>query len=237
MTTTKCTVCADPRCSSIDRELQSGQSCGTVAERFRLAKTTVWRHAKRCIRDVMASADAARDAAFDDLVSALNRQTKCLRKMLSGPERFKLQRWQEWTKANTQLERLIALKTKAFRRSSTVPSEQTSEQVLSPNQLESEMIGLLKEPATVEWLRLLLVKVGRRDLAVPDVRLISTASLTDQLVADRENRERVRTCLLEAEAICLAPMQSSYVVHGSGDGNAREGEMDTFGTSSDFNQS
>jgi len=187
----------------------------------------------------MASADAARDAAFDDLVSALNRQTKCLRKMLSGPERFKLQRWQEWTKANTQLERLIALKTKACRRSSTVPSEiKTSEQVLSPNQLESEMIGLLKEPATVEWLRLLLVKVGRRDLAVPDVRLISTASLTDQLVADRENRERVRTCLLEAEAICLAPMQSSYVVPGTGDGNAPEaGEMDTFGTSFDFNQS
>src|SRR5205807_7268919 len=64
----KCNVCAHSRCSEIGKELQSGLSLGTIAERFRLSKTSVWRHAKRCIPAVIASADAAREAAIDDLV-------------------------------------------------------------------------------------------------------------------------------------------------------------------------
>jgi hypothetical protein len=183
----------------------------------------------------MASVDAVRDAAFDDLVNALDRQTKALRAVLSGRERFKLVKWNEWVTANMRLEQLTALKIKASRRSSPAPSgTKTSEPVLSREQAERELDRLLKVPNVFEWFKYALVRTGHSDMVVSDVRNISTPVLIKQLVSDGEHRERVRAALLEAE-MCLAIQPPySYWVEGTGNGNGdvRETiERDTLGTS------
>jgi hypothetical protein len=219
----KCAVCDDRRCAEIDRELRSGRSFGHVAERFRMSKTTVFRHAKRCIRESMESVDAGRGAAFDDLVSALDRQSGYLRKVLSSKERFKLQTWREWVTANTRLERLIALKIKASRRSSAAPSgTKTGEPVLSPEQIKAGMIGLCQKPETAEWLKICLYRAGHREVLCR-LEDIPSAQLVEQLVASAEVRQRVMAAVLEAEAECEPKPCYSYVIPAAnGDGNVRE---------------
>jgi hypothetical protein len=93
------------------------------------------------------------------------------------------------------------------------------------------MVALLKDARVLEGMRVLLVRAGVRDLALPDVRLRPTPTLIEQLVADGTHQGRVRTRWLEAEGICLMPVPLRYVMPGAGDGNVLEAsETDTFGT-------
>jgi hypothetical protein len=112
---------SNTRCSGYSLLLR-GRSYGHVAERFQLSKTTIYRHAKRCIAPAIASAADAREASFADLVNALDRLTNRLRKLTTGPERFRLEQWNEWARASAQVERWVGLRLKASRRLSTAPA-------------------------------------------------------------------------------------------------------------------
>jgi hypothetical protein len=79
----RCTVCTHPERAAIDRAIVSGISLGNVAERYKLAKTSVFRHKAEHIRNAVERAERAQNVAVAQSgASTLETAEGCVRRAL-----------------------------------------------------------------------------------------------------------------------------------------------------------
>jgi hypothetical protein len=208
-----CKLCAIEKRSAIDRFIAAGHSFKEFRRKFPKLKVSIyiWSRHKAHIGDRVEDDGGMLIAGLNDRnLRTIHRSLRSLaaRQAKMGKPAAAISAYATLLKCEQML---------ADRNAAQKPAAQPAPVAKTLTEIQARVIEICRDPMRAEFVLVCLHKAGHK--IIGRLENISTPELIRQLEACKELRERVRHCLIEADAVEIpTPVPRDYVVPGTGGG-------------------